>query len=132
MGSRPAAQVGHSRKVYIQRDYSQGLGLRYSTAMPPQLQDRMPEDLFEAAIVNINQILAGAENGSVGVYAESCFACLTGYLIYMCMDTHYERSLKEVRKLIEEYNRTVFMPRRLMMIDPSERGLRVIEVVLLS
>uniref|UniRef100_A0A1I8F8D1 Ras modification protein ERF4 n=1 Tax=Macrostomum lignano TaxID=282301 RepID=A0A1I8F8D1_9PLAT len=99
-----------SRKVYIQRDYSQGLGLRYSTAMPPQLQDRMPEDLFEAAIVNINQILAGAENGSVGVYAESCFACLTGYLIYMCMDTHYERSLKEVRKLIEEYNRTVFMP----------------------
>uniref|UniRef100_A0A1I8FFX7 Ras modification protein ERF4 n=1 Tax=Macrostomum lignano TaxID=282301 RepID=A0A1I8FFX7_9PLAT len=105
MGSRPAAQVGHSRKVYIQRDYSQGLDCATPPPCAPQLQDRMPEDLFEAAI-----ILAGAENGSVGVYAESCFACLTGYLIYMCMDTHFERSLKEVRKLIEEYNRTVFMP----------------------
>lgn len=121
-----------SRKVYVHRDYSQGLTLRYSTAMPPLLQGRIPDDLFEAAIGNINQILAAAERGSMSAYAESFCACLTGYLIYLCMDTLYERSLKEVSQLIEEYNRTVFMPRRLMLIDPSQRGLRVIEIVMFN
>ena len=32
-----------------------------------------------------------AETLSSRTYCESCFACLTAYLAYLCMETHYEK-----------------------------------------
>ncbi|PAA85572.1 hypothetical protein BOX15_Mlig026581g2 [Macrostomum lignano] len=120
-----------ANKAFVPRDYSHGTELRFSTELPAKLQGRIPEEVFTAVIGNINQLLIAAETGSASVYLESCFACLTGYLAYLCMETQYEKCLRSVSRLVEEYNRTVFGPRNLSMIDPSERGLRVIEIVLL-
>ncbi|PAA77471.1 hypothetical protein BOX15_Mlig030077g1, partial [Macrostomum lignano] len=121
-----------TRKVFIPRDFTNGLELRFSTAFPVQLQGRIPEETFVAVVTNINEILTAAERGSPAVYMESIFACLTGYLLYLCIDTHYEKSLKQVSRLVAEYNRTTFEPNRLMLVDPSDRGLRVLEIVLLN
>lgn len=77
---------------------------------------------------------------------EGCFACLTAYLLYCCTDTHYEKvwyenfkkfavahlfpfefqCLKKVAKFIVEQNERVYVPRGLLIIDPVERGLRVV------
>uniref|UniRef100_A0A1I8G466 Ras modification protein ERF4 n=1 Tax=Macrostomum lignano TaxID=282301 RepID=A0A1I8G466_9PLAT len=138
--SSSATILPPANKAFVPRDYSHGTELRFSTELPAKLQGRIPEEVFTAVIGNINQLLIAAETGSASVYLESCFACLTGYLAYICMETQYEKPipvnsttkcLRSVSRLVEEYNRTVFGPRNLSMIDPSERGLRVIEIVLL-
>lgn len=82
---------------------------------------------------------------------EGCFACLTAYLLYCCTDTHYEKvlificlisnnqlkidflfikCLKKVAKFIVEQNERVYVPRGLLIIDPIERGLRVVSETL--
>ncbi len=84
---------------------------------------------------------------------EGCFACLTAYLLYCCSDTHFEKvswqkelwlidfvltfsltflkqCLKKVAKFIIEQNERVYVPRGLLIIDPVERGLRVVSTFL--
>lgn len=48
---------------------------------------------LERTINSINEIYLEAESLSGRTYCESCFACLTAYLAYLCMDTYYEKVL---------------------------------------
>lgn len=48
---------------------------------------------LERTINAINEIYLEAESLSGRTYCESCFACLTAYLAYLCMDTYYEKVL---------------------------------------
>ena len=59
-------------------------------------------------------------------------ACLTAYIIYFCAETHYEKCLKKVSRFIHEQNEQVWTKRGLLITDPVERGLRVIEISLLT
>ncbi len=46
---------------------------------------------FEKTIGQLNEMYAEAEALSSRTYCESCCACLTGYLLYLCMETYYEK-----------------------------------------
>lgn len=46
---------------------------------------------FEYTINQLNSMYVEAETLSSRTYCESCFACLTAYLAYLCMETHYEK-----------------------------------------
>ena len=46
---------------------------------------------FEYTINQLNSMYIEAETLSSRTYCESCFACLTAYLAYLCMETHYEK-----------------------------------------
>lgn len=46
---------------------------------------------FEYTLTELNNMYASAESLSGRTYCESCFACLTAYLAYVCIDTHYEK-----------------------------------------
>ena len=46
---------------------------------------------FTAIIRHINEIYAEAESLSCKTFMENCCACLTGYLLLLCMPTHYEK-----------------------------------------
>ena len=46
---------------------------------------------LERTINMVNEIYLEAESLSGRTYCESCFACLTAYLAYLCMDTYYEK-----------------------------------------
>ena len=59
-------------------------------------------------------------------------ACLTAYIIYFCTETHYEKCLKKVSRFVHEQNEQVWTKRGLLITDPVERGLRVIEISLLT
>ena len=63
---------------------------------------------------------------------SGCMACLTAYIIYFCAETHYEKCLKKVSRFIHEQNEQVWTKRGLLITDPVERGLRVIEISLLT
>lgn len=119
-------------KVFIQRDYQEGTNVKFQSKFPSELEDKIDRASFEHLINTLNTIYAEAEKISGKTYCEGFLACLTAYLIYVCMETHYEKCLKRIARFIQEQNETVWLPRGLLVIDPVERGLRVVEIAILS
>ncbi|XP_045190494.1 golgin subfamily A member 7-like [Mercenaria mercenaria] len=124
--------VSHCPKVFVQRDYSNGTTLSFQTKFPQDLEGKVDAATFQETVTKLNSMYLEAETLSGKTYCESCLACLTAYLSYICFDTHYEKMLKKIRHYIDEQNQNVYVPRGLMLIDPVERGLRVLEICVLS
>lgn len=120
------------RKVFIQRDYSEGTNVKFQTKFPPELESFIERHLFEETINTLNSIYAEAEKTSGRTFCEGCFACLTAYLIYLCIETHYQKCLKRIAAYLDDQNETIYLPRNLHITDPIERGLRVIEIAILK
>ncbi|XP_064630420.1 golgin subfamily A member 7-like isoform X2 [Lineus longissimus] len=122
----------HCTKVFVQRDYTDGTIVRFSTKFLPELEGKIEKSQFEHAVTQINNIYLEAESLNSRTYCESCMACLTAYLSYLCMDTYYEKCIKKGSRFIEEQNNTIWVPKGLMLIDPAERGLRILEICILN
>ncbi|XP_034393536.1 golgin A7 family, member Ba [Cyclopterus lumpus] len=117
-----------ANKVFIQRDYSEGTTCRFQTKFPSELESRIERTLFEDTVKTLNNYYAEAEKIGGQSYLEGCLACTTAYLIFLCMETRYEKVLKKIAKYIQEQNEKIFAPRGLLVTDPIERGMRVIEI----
>jgi hypothetical protein len=78
-------------KVFIQRDYSEGVGVKFETKLPTELQGKISSSEFADVIERINSIYDDAERLSARTYIENCLACLTAYLLLICMPTNYEK-----------------------------------------
>ncbi|XP_048802661.1 golgin subfamily A member 7B isoform X1 [Lagopus muta] len=115
-------------KVFVQRDYSDGTTCQFQTKFPPELESRIERQLFEETMKTLNGFYAEAEKIGGSSYLEGCLACATAYFIFLCMETHYEKVLKKISKYIQEQNEKVYAPRGLLLTDPLERGMRVIEI----
>lgn len=76
----------------------------------------------------LNNYYAEAEKIGGQSYLEGCLACLTVYLIFLCIETQYEKVLKKISRYIQEQNEKIYAPRGLLITDPIERGMRVIEI----
>jgi len=120
------------RKVFIQRDFSEGTGVKFQTRFPAELEGKIDRHIFDSTISTLNSLYAEAEKGSCSTYCEGCMACLTAYIIYFCAETHYEKCLKKVARFVHEQNSEVWAKHGLLLTDPIERGLRVIEISLLT
>ena len=46
---------------------------------------------FQATVSKLNAMYEKAETLNGQTYCESCLACLTAYLSYICISTHYEK-----------------------------------------
>ncbi|CAH8521190.1 unnamed protein product [Schistosoma mattheei] len=131
MGSeeRPNNSMAPCERIFIQRDYSSGTAVRFQTLpMPLQLRGRIPPNRYADAIARLNKLFDEAETINSSVCLENLFGCLTAYLIFLCMKTHYDKVLHKVTLAVADLNEKLFLPNGLLMIDPSERGLRVIEL----
>ncbi|KAM9612281.1 golgin subfamily A member 7B isoform 4-T4 [Morphnus guianensis] len=115
-------------KVFVQRDYSDGTTCQFQTKFPPELESRIERQLFEETVKTLNGFYAEAEKIGGSSYLEGCLACATAYFIFLCMETHYEKVLKKISKYIQEQNEKIYAPRGLLLTDPLERGMRVIEI----
>ena len=78
------------------------------------------------------QVFDDAERTDAASLLQGCGACLTGYLVYMCVDTPYEKHMKLLAQYIHEQNENVFVPRGLVLTNPMERGLRVLEITIVG
>ncbi|EUB62462.1 Golgin subfamily A member 7B [Echinococcus granulosus] len=112
------ASMANLQRVFVQRDFTEG------TAIPPEE--------FAKAISDLNAMFDKAEALTPGVVCENLTGCLTAYLLFLCMPTHYERMLDKIAYRVIQLNDQIFMPHGLLMIDPAERGLRVIEICILN
>ncbi|KAF7218018.1 golgin A7 family, member Ba [Nothobranchius furzeri] len=117
-----------ANKVFIQRDYSEGTTCKFQTKFPSELESRIERTLFEDTVKTLNNFYAEAEKIGGQSYLEGCLACVTAYLIFLCMETRYEKVLKKIAKYIQEQNEKIYAPRGLLITDPIERGMRVIEI----
>jgi hypothetical protein len=129
MARQPPA---HCTKVFVQRDYCDGTAVKFQTKFPQELEGKIDRNTFESTVNELNAMYNEAESLSARTYCENCFACLTAYLIFLCMDTHYEKILKKISRYIQDQNTNVYIPRGLLLVDPVERGLRVLEICLFS
>ncbi|XP_025096505.1 golgin subfamily A member 7-like isoform X1 [Pomacea canaliculata] len=132
MDSMSRLSTSQCTKVFIHRDFSDGTGVRFQNKFPQELEGKIDRATLERTINTINEIYGEAEALSGRTYCESCFACLTAYMAYLCMDTYYEKCLKRIARYVDEQNKTVYVPHGLMMVDPVERGLRVLEICILN
>lgn len=98
--------------------------------VPAELENRIDRQQFEETVRTLNNLYAEAEKLGGQSYLEGCLACLTAYTIFLCMETHYEKVLKKVSKYIQEQNEKIYAPQGLLLTDPIERGLRVIEITI--
>ena len=109
--------------MFVQRDFSVGRVVRFASRFPVELEGKIDRQLFDYTIITLNRLYAEAEKGSCSTYCEGCMACLTAYIIYFCAETHYEK----VNRFVHEQNEQVWTKRGLLLTDPVERGLRVVE-----
>ncbi|XP_034725777.1 golgin subfamily A member 7-like [Etheostoma cragini] len=123
-------QPAVSSKVFIQRDYSSGTISKFQTKFPSELESRLDKQQFEETIQTLNNLYAEAEKLGAESYLEGCLACLTAYIIFLCMETHYEKVLKKIARYIKDQNEKIYAPRGLLLTDPIERGLRVVEITI--
>ncbi|XP_043912842.1 golgin subfamily A member 7B [Protopterus annectens] len=120
--------VSLANKVFVQRDYTEGTMCQFQTKFPPELESRIEKHLFEETIKTLNSYYIEAEKVGGRSYLEGCLACATAYIIFLCMETRYEKILKKISAYIEEQNVKIYAPRGLLITDPIERGMRVIEI----
>lgn len=118
------------KKVFIQRDYSQGTAVRFQTAFPAELEGYIEHESFNYLINNINTMYAQGEAMSGRAFCESCCACLSAYFLYLCVESYYDKCARKVADFIEEQNDLRWKRRGLLVTDPLERGLRVIEITI--
>ncbi|KAM3606570.1 uncharacterized protein V6R79_018900 [Siganus canaliculatus] len=113
-------------KVFIQRDYSEGTVCRFLTKFPSELDNRIERSLLEETVKTLNSFYVEAEKIGGQSYLEGCLACATAYIIFLCMETRYEKVLKKISGYIQEQNEKIYAPRGLLLTDPIERGMRVV------
>ncbi|XP_054640205.1 golgin subfamily A member 7-like isoform X1 [Dunckerocampus dactyliophorus] len=117
-------------KVFIQRDYSSGTICRFQSKFPSELESRLDKQHFEETIQTLNILYSEAEKIGGKSYMEGILACLTAYTLFLCVETHYEKVLRKVSRYIKDQNEQIYAPRGLLLIDPIERGLRVVEITI--
>jgi len=119
-------------KVFVQRDFSEGTAVQFQNKFPLELEGKISRALFEQTIQNVNVIFLRAEKPNTAAIIQGLGACLTGFLIYLCFDTRYERCMKKLAQYIHEQNEGIYGPRGLVLTTPMERGLRVIEIAIVN
>ncbi|VDP32557.1 unnamed protein product [Soboliphyme baturini] len=88
---RMSFSLNNCPKVFVQRDYSNGLTVKFSTKLPPELQDKLDANVFEKTVQQLNAMYAKAEQLTAESVFENVIGCLTCYVTHMCMTFQYEK-----------------------------------------
>ena len=94
-------------KIFIQRDYTYGTGVRFREDVPQELSGKVSlwlrnmvdckvtlqiePSVYKETLEHVNEIFEKAEAMSCRTITEGCFSCITGYTLHYCFKTYYER-----------------------------------------
>jgi hypothetical protein len=117
-------------KYFLLRDYSQYNKIVFkiprSSEFPAPLQSHVEQ--IKQLAERLQEIYTEAETCSNATYCQGCLACLTGYLLLLCFDSHYEKKQKEAKSLLDVENEKNFRPHGIMIRNPCYNGLRCLEI----
>ena len=89
---------------------------------------QLPEETWKATVDGINKHFDAAEAHTAALYWRNFASCLTGYIADFCLANPYDAHLRAMSAFVDEQNAKVYNPRGLVLVNPLDRGLRVIEV----
>ncbi|VIO85771.1 GOLGA7 protein, putative [Brugia malayi] len=119
-------------KIFVQRDYSKGLGVQFETTFPVALEGKISEQAWAYTITTLNSYYTKAEQVCCGTILETLTGCLSCYISRLFVKTQYEKSLMEINRFLAEQNTNVYLPSGVHLTDPIQRGLRVFELSLIQ
>lgn len=119
-----------AKKVFVQRDYTHGTDCKYETTYPSQLEDVIARETFTDTVNKINELFGRSEELNCHNYTEGCLSCMTGYLLYFCIETKYAKEMKQISLFIQRQNDEIYHPRGVHIVEPMLRGLRCIELII--
>jgi len=116
----------------IERDYRNGFACEFRTEVPRQLEGKLPNSEFIAAIESINAITVAADRIDSAAVFENLLGCLSCYTSLWCMRTKWQKAILELDDVIESMNRSFFLPYGFLLVHPKQNGFRLIDVVVTS
>ncbi|CEF59277.1 Golgin subfamily A member 7/ERF4 domain-containing protein [Strongyloides ratti] len=120
------------KRSFILRDYSDGIHVKFSTEISGLIADRCEREVWIDFITTINEKFAEASSVDVQSVSETILNCLTCYLSTVFFQSKYQKKLNSIMRYIEDKNKTVFIQRKLFVVNPMKKGLRVLEVICLN
>ncbi|OZC10452.1 hypothetical protein X798_02496 [Onchocerca flexuosa] len=118
-------------KIFVQRDYSKGLGVQFETTFPGALDGKISEQAWAYTVTTLNSYYTKAEEVCCGTILETLTGCLSCYISRLFVKTQYEKTLLEISQFLTEQNTNVYLPSGVHLTDPIQRGLRVFEISLI-
>ncbi|KAE9421441.1 hypothetical protein Angca_002239 [Angiostrongylus cantonensis] len=125
-------QMESCRKIFIPRDYSQGLNVHFETHFPMAFRGKISEGTWESTIHSINSIFAEAEKVCFATILETLLGCATCYCSRLISDTIYQKKMKTLSEFIDQENQQTYNPAGFHIISPMQRGLRTVEIWILN
>uniref|UniRef100_A0A915PGP6 Ras modification protein ERF4 n=1 Tax=Setaria digitata TaxID=48799 RepID=A0A915PGP6_9BILA len=131
-GDEVCVPLNTCNKIFVQRDYSKGLGVQFETAFPSALEGKISEQAWAYTITTLNSYYSKAEEVCCATVLETLTGCLSCYISRLFVKTQYEKSLLEINRFLAEQNTNVYLPSGVHLTDPIQRGLRVFEISLIQ
>uniref|UniRef100_A0A0K0ETL9 Ras modification protein ERF4 n=1 Tax=Strongyloides stercoralis TaxID=6248 RepID=A0A0K0ETL9_STRER len=120
------------KRSFILRDYSDGIHVKFSTEISGLIADRCEKEIWIDFITTINAKFAEASSIDIQSVGETIINCFTCYLSTLFFQSKYQKKLNSIMRYIEDKNKTVFIQRKLFVVNPMKKGLRVLEVICLN
>ncbi|KAK5980760.1 Erf4 domain-containing protein [Trichostrongylus colubriformis] len=120
------------RKIFVPRDYTFGLNVHFETQFPMAFRGKISEATWENTIQTINSIFADAEKICFASVLETVLGCATCYCSRLVSDTIYQKKMKKLNGFLNQENLQTYNPAGFHILSPMERGLRTIEIWILS
>jgi len=114
-------------RAYALRDHSDG-EVAFETALPASLEGKVPPKEFEDTIVGINRYFEQATDFTWGLWFRNCLSCATFFWFDCCVTNPYAALMVEMSEYVRAKNKDVFNPCGLVLVNPLDRGLRLIEI----
>uniref|UniRef100_A0A0N5AGL9 Ras modification protein ERF4 n=1 Tax=Syphacia muris TaxID=451379 RepID=A0A0N5AGL9_9BILA len=124
--------LSNCHKIFVQRDYSKGLGVQFEVRYPAGLEGKISEETWRNTIETLNEHYNKAEKVCCSTVMETLIGCFSCYISRIFSKTQYEKQLVEIKRFIDEQNETIYIPAGLHLTDPIERGMRVFEISILT
>ncbi|KAF8480902.1 Golgin subfamily A member 7/ERF4 family-domain-containing protein, partial [Russula ochroleuca] len=120
----PMGRIGvhHPREIVrVERDYTGGEIVQFSSAFPMELEGRITPRQFMESINAINEILISAYGLWHSVF-DNCVEIFSLQLSRVLISTHYEREMKRLERHMDDLNRQLFNLAGLNMLWPRKVG----------
>jgi len=126
----PMGRIGvhHPREIVrVERDYTGGEIVQFSSAYPVELEGRITPRQFMESINAINEILITAYSLWHSVF-DNCVEIFSLQLSRLVVSTHYEREMERLQRLLDDLNRQLFNLAGLNMLWPRKVGFLFLEI----
>eukprot|EP00039_Didymoeca_costata_P023554 m.7478 g.7478 ORF g.7478 m.7478 type:complete len:185 (-) comp3720_c0_seq2:101-655(-) len=131
----PGNQVGadsseNVSRAFVTRTYERPY-VQFSTDLPALLAGKIVPHDFKSVIARINTYFEAAESFTSEVGWTNLSWCLCGYFCALFYRSKYEMCMAQMSDFVEERNKKLFQPAGMKLINPLQRGLRIIEIEIL-